>query len=139
MSFFNYLSADWTCPFCKTRQSGHITFQYGFCDQQLYGLGDRIDFEEIEGGGGERHGKRLPKGSGMIQGVARCKNNWYGKWMARAASAAKQGDVDFVVPLQVRKKLGCPNQLAVNIELVNDVITRCFFSEDPTKVIREEW
>lgn len=110
MGALNFLKAEWTCPFCGTKQSGEIQFKYGPTMHYRFQVGDKIDWEK-PGYIGE---KRFPEGTGELSGVAICVN-------ALGRESA---------PLKERAK--CPNVIEVLISIEQDVIKSIVPTRNPT-------
>ena len=136
---WNGISAEWVCPFCNTKND-HVSFRYGPVNGYKYKIGDQIDWNRP---GYKKHFNRLPNGSGVVDGRARCKNNWHQKWQ-------KQHIVDFRQPGGVKKQwidlsneermaYGCPLEMQINIALENDVLKRVFFAKDRNKLAPGDW
>lgn len=127
---FNFLAAAWDCPFCKYSYSStispYITFSYGPYDGAArwtpkYRVGDKIDWSQSD-----PLGKRLPNGSGVIQGKAFCSNHWMNHWYG----STHWRDV----PIEVRQKYGCPTFIPVDIQINDDRLEKISFPEN----VREE-
>lgn len=132
MSQFN-LIREWRCPFCNESQMD-LQFMYGSWSTTAYDVGDKIKWEANEADRPSL-GERLTDGTGVIETVGLCRNSWFDRWQQKTP-----GWISSPIPtLEERKRLGCPRQVVVKIELQWDEIKRIFSDEDSRMRGHEDW
>lgn len=127
----NTLLTRWTCPFCRTEQEGPINFVYGPCLLYRFPLGGRVDWSRA----GPVETARLSGGTGIVMGVTACVK----AGVLPPEEPLFPDRLDPAAVEELRGKRGCPQVMAVNIELADDVIERVFFDPDLKKVLRYGW
>jgi len=140
MGCWNFIDAEWVCPFCGERQNGEIRFEYGSPFPGDYHIGDVIIWTSIID---EAWHVRLPNDTGDVPAAVECKNGWSDKWL-RSIGAIKPNQV-YVQwptgkepPMEERKLIGCPDYMNLLVRLENNRIKEVFFPKD-SDVLDARW
>lgn len=139
MSVHNTLETTWVCPFCKTRQNGLIYFQFGPCGYS-YELNGEIDWKRQ----GITYQSRPDNGNAKVRGWTECANTWRMKWLSQLGLADREGinwppDGHQLPPLEERKRLGCPDAINVDIEIVENEIRGISFPDKFEDLVVNEY
>jgi len=130
---YNTLEAELDCPFCGTPLYEFFQFRYGMCEQDKYRIGDKIRWN----GYGIIYQKRFPNGTGIFTAGGLCDNNWTYSFEAEVAAGTRTRTLP--LPIAEREKLGCPMTILIQVEVVEDVIKRAFFSKNLAENFEGEW